>query len=312
MSPDVTAAPGSAGVSATATAQPPLDDIMLAMDVVDTLRRRERLVRQELDEAGREADLKERLRKIYMAQGIEVPDHVIDQGVTALKEDRFTYKPPRRGLATRLARLYVSRRKWGKWVLGGFALPILAWVASYFAFVAPYADLPEDFSQLHAQVIGLAKSDDARETAGRLLNAGTAALTNEDTDAARDALAALQDLRATLQQEYTVRIVNRPGENTGVWRVPDINTDARNYYIIVEAVDSAGKRLKVPIEDEETGTTRRVDTWGLRVDQDTFHAVADDKQDDGIIERDRFGHKSRGYLVPEYEMRTTGGAITEW
>lgn len=312
MSPDLTAAAASAGVSTAAPARPPLDDIMLAMDVVDTLRRRERLVRQELDEAGREADLKERLRKIYRAQGIDVPDHVIDQGVTALKEDRFTYKPPQRGLATRLARFYVSRRKWGKWVLGGVAVPILAWVVSYFAFIAPQADLPEDLSQLHAQAISLAKSDDARETAGRFLNAGTAALSNQDTDAARDALAALEDLRATLQQEYTVRIVNRPGENSGVWRVPDLNPDARNYYIVVEAVDPTGKRLTVPIEDEETGTTKRVDTWGLRVDQDTFQAVADDKQDDGIIERDRFGYKSRGYLVPEYEMRTTGGAVTEW
>ena len=36
--------------------RPPLDDVMLAMDVVDTLRRRERLVARELDEIGREAD----------------------------------------------------------------------------------------------------------------------------------------------------------------------------------------------------------------------------------------------------------------
>ena len=312
MSRDVAAAPAPAGVSATERAQPPLDDIMLAMDVVDTLRRRERLVRQELDEAGREADLKERLRRIYAAQGIDVPDHIIDQGVVALKEDRFTYKPPQRGLGTRLARLYVSRGKWGKWVLGGFAVPILAWVANYFAFVAPHADLPEDLSQLHAEVVDLAESDQARETAGRLLNAGTDALRDEDTDAARDALTALEDLRAMLQQEYTVRIVNRPGEDSGVWRIPDLNTGARNYYIIVEAIDPAGKRLEVPIENEETGRAERVETWGLRVDQDTFHAVADDKQDDGIIERDRFGYKRRGYLVPEYEMRTIGGAITEW
>ena len=74
--------------------RPPLDDIMLAMDVVDTLRRRERLVHKELDEAGRAADLKERLRRIYAQQGMEVPDHVIEAGVAALKEERFTYKPP--------------------------------------------------------------------------------------------------------------------------------------------------------------------------------------------------------------------------
>jgi hypothetical protein len=306
------AAAAPAGAAAAKPARPPLDDIMLAMDVVDTLRRRERLVRQELDEAGREADLKERLRRIYQAQGIDVPDHIIEEGVAALKEGRFTYMPPRGGLGVRLARLYVSRRKWGKWVLGGLAVPVLAWLASYFAFIAPRADLPAELSQLHAQVTRLAETEAARESATRLFNAGTAALNEEHFDDARDALAALEDLRTTLQQEYTVRIVNRPGEHSGVWRIPDLNTGARNYYIIVEAIDPAGKRLKVPIKNEETGRTERVDMWGLRVDQDTFRAVADDKQDDGIIERDRFGYKRRGELLPNYEMPTTGGAITQW
>jgi hypothetical protein len=72
----------------------PLDDVMLAMDVVDTLRRRERLVQRELDVAGREQDLREHLCKIYKAQGIDVPDHIIEEGVAALKEDRFVYEPP--------------------------------------------------------------------------------------------------------------------------------------------------------------------------------------------------------------------------
>lgn len=312
MSEELAATAASSGGPATGAASRPLDDIMLAMDVVDTLRRRERLVRKELDEAGREADLKERLRNIYLAQGIEVPDHVIAQGVAALKEERFTYKPPAGGLRTWLAHRYVSRGKWGKWVLGGFAVPIIAWVANYFAFVMPDAGLPGDLDALHAEVVELAESDDARHSAGRFLNAGNSALQNEDSDAARDALAALQQLRVTLQQEYTLRIVNRPGEKSGVWRIPDVNTGARNYYIIVEAVGPSGKRLRVPIENEETGNTEPVETWGLRVDQDIFQAVAEDKQDDGIIERDRFGYKERGYLVPHYEMGTTGGAITAW
>jgi hypothetical protein len=48
------------------------------------------------------------------------------------------------------------------------------------------------------------------------------------------------------------------------------------------------------------------------VDEQTFERVARDKQDNGIIERDRFGQKSRGRLVPEYEMPTSGAAITQW
>jgi hypothetical protein len=285
---------------------------MLAMDVVDTLRRRERLIKRELDTGGREEDLKERLRKIYHAQGIEVPDHILEEGVAALKEDRFVYKPPSEGLGVRLARLYVSRGRWGKWVLGGFAALVAAWAINYFLFVAPDAALPEELATAHAQAVEVAESEDAKQTAERLLNAGKAALRDEDKDAAREALRSLQDLRTTLEQEYSLRIVNRPGEKTGVWRVPDINTRARNYYIIVEAIDPTGKVLTVPVTNEETGKTERVSKWGLRVDEETFERVARDKQDNGIIEHDRFGYKDRGYLVPKYEMRTTGAAITQW
>jgi hypothetical protein len=55
-----------------------------------------------------------------------------------------------------------------------------------------------------------------------------------------------------------------------------------------------------------------VSKWGVRVDEKTFERVAADKQDNGIIERDRIGFKSRGYLTPKYEMPTSGGAITQW
>jgi hypothetical protein len=306
MSAEADVAPAATG------AKQPLDDVMLAMDVVDTLRRRERLVERELGAKGREEDLKERLRKIYHAQGIEVPDNILEEGVAALKEDRFVYKPPSDGLGVKLARIYVSRGRWGKWVLGGIAALIAAWAINYFVFVAPDAALPEDLAAAHAQAVEIAESKDAKATAERLVNTGRSALRDDDTDAARDALRSLQDLRATLEQEYSLRIVNRAGEQSGVWRVPDINTRARNYYIIVEAIDPTGNVLTVPITNEETGKTERVTQWGLRVDEETFQQVGRDKQDNGIIEDDRFGFKSRGHLVPRYEMPTSGTAITQW
>jgi hypothetical protein len=289
-----------------------LDDIMLAMDVVDTLRRRERIVMKELDEAGREEDLKARLRKIYAAQGIDVPDRVIEQGVAALKEERFTYKPPPDSFQTKLARIYIRRGSWGKWVAGLAGAGVLAGAINYFAVVAPKASLPDDLAEIHRDVIALAQTDDAKTAADRMFSAGLGALQAEDTEAAREAIRGLEDERAVLQQEYTIRIVNRPDERTGVWRIPDMNTRARNYYIIVEAVDRSGRVLTVPIVNEETRKTESVKQWGLRVDESTFRAVAQDKQDDGIIERDRFGYKARGALAPHYEMPTTGGAITRW
>ena len=99
---------------------------------------------------------------------------------------------------------------------------------------------------------------------------------------------------------------------SGVWRYPVNNPGGRNYYLIVEAVTADGQRLELPITSEEDGQTRVVNHWGLRVERRIFDEVARDKQQDGIVDRKRFGVKKRGFLTPEYAVPTTGGAITEW
>jgi hypothetical protein len=99
---------------------------------------------------------------------------------------------------------------------------------------------------------------------------------------------------------------------SGIWRVPQNNPNARNYYVIVEAVTAAGKRLAVPVTSEEDGKTDTVKQWGLRVKASVFEQIKRDKVDDGIINNNVFGLKKRGYLQPRYLIPTTGGAITEW
>jgi hypothetical protein len=298
------------------TAEPkhkqPLDDVMLAMDVVDTLRRRQRLVEHELDAEGREEDLRQRLRKIYAAQGIEVPDHVLDEGVAALKEERFVYKPPPQSLGTRLARIYVRRASWGKWVMGGIAVLLAAWLLYHFTVVVPRTELPETLQAAYRSVVEVSESNEGARRAKQLYETGNAALTNGDEDGARTALESLRDLHSTLQQAYTLQIVSRPGERSGVWRIPDANPNARNYYIIVEAVSADGRTLQVPVVNEETGRTERVSKWGLRVEEDVFRRIAADKQDDGIIQQREFGVKRSGQLQPDYRVPTTGAAITRW
>ena len=100
---------------------------MLAMDVVDTLRHRENLVARELNEDERDRQLIERLREIYSAQGIDVTDQILAEGVTALKEQRFSYSPPGPSFSVTLAKLYVRRHVWGKAVLGIVAAVLIAW-----------------------------------------------------------------------------------------------------------------------------------------------------------------------------------------
>ena len=107
-------------------------------------------------------------------------------------------------------------------------------------------------------------------------------------------------------------VANRPGEASGVWREPMINNRARNDYLIVEAIAPDGKILSRPILNEETGITSTVDKWAVRVSNDLFEKVIEDKRDNGIIERNIVGQKKRGTLDVDYIMPVLGGTITKW
>lgn len=95
-------------------AEPALDEVMLAMDVVDTLRHEQEVIVRELNSDARDAAFVARVKQIYANQGIDVSDEIVRQGVEALKQDRFTHVPPKRTIAVRLAEIYIDRWKWFK------------------------------------------------------------------------------------------------------------------------------------------------------------------------------------------------------
>ena len=290
----------------------PLDEVMLAMDVVDTLRHHGKLIEQELNSDFRDEKLKEKLRKIYRTQGIEVPDHVLEEGVKALQEDRFSYKPPQRGFATWLASVYVRRGKWGKWLLGIFAVFLLLWVSYFFMVAKPQADMPGKIRSNYQIAWQSAQSERARNIIKRINAQAQTAVEQGDQKGMKKALSLFEKIKEVLSQQYTLRVVARPGERSGVWRVPDVNAAARNYYVIVEPVAPDGEVLEVEITSEETGKETKVSKWGVRVDQDVFERVAADKRDDGIIQNNILGEKKKGYLFPKYPPHVGGGAITSW
>ena len=109
-----------------------------------------------------------------------------------------------------------------------------------------------------------------------------------------------------------MRVVSRSGVKSGFWTFPEINTEATNYYIVVEAIDVHGKPLSLPILNEENNVTETVEMWGIRVPEAVYHAVENDKLDDGIIQRNIVGIKQYGYLEPEYLIQVLGGAVTRW
>jgi hypothetical protein len=302
-----------------------LDDVLLAMDVVDTLRHREQLVLSELDAGAREAALLARLKEIYAAQGIDVPEQILKEGVKALEERRFIYEPPKPSIAVTLAKIYIARGRWmAPLVLAVIALGSLG-AAWHLGVAVPERQkaeaarielaetLPSETGRLHGEVTALALEEAARLKADALKADADRAIAAGDVTAARVARDGLALLQQDLAAVYDVRVVYGPGEaRSGVFRIPEDVPGGRNYYLIVEAVDPAGRLVEVPVASEEDRRSDRVTRWGQRVSEAVFQSVADDKGDDQIIQNSVIGRKSQGYLSPQYTVDTPGGAILEW
>jgi hypothetical protein len=258
------------------TAKPaaPLDEVMLAMDVVDTLRHRQDLAVRELGTDAKEKQLIDKLREIYHDQGIEVPDHILKEGVAALQESRFVYDPPAPGFGTTLARLYVGRKRWGKPV-GAALLALLVLGVGYFGVWQPYQNgvveaarielsegLPAQMDALYQTIFEETKVQQAVVEAEALRKRGKAFAAEGNRAGAEAAVADLIALRDQLRQEYTLRVVNRSDVKSGFWTFPEINTAATNYYIVVEALDVDGNALSLPILNEETGAKPKSSACG--------------------------------------------------
>lgn len=294
----------------------PLEDVMVAMDVVDTLRHQKDIADRELDTQGRRERLLSRLRDMYRSQGIEVPDSVLLQGIDALEQERFKYVPVASSWKTRVAHAWVSRRRWGRPIGLLSFIAALFWGVYFAVEVLPErqlkASLPTEIERTLRSIERVSKVPDIADQAQSLAEIGYQSIKSDKLDQASSTLEQLKDLREMLISIYKIRVVSRPNENSGIWRVPPNNSDARNYYLIVEAVDAKGHVLELPILNEENNKRKRVSTWGLRVNEDTFYAIASDKQDDGIIQNNIVGIKNTGFVAPEFSVPTTGATITEW
>lgn len=299
-----------------------LDELMLAMDVVDTIRHSELIVARELGQVDRDKALRDRLREIYKSQGIEVTDRALDEGIKALKESRFTYTPPAPSLSRTLALMWIRRGAIIGWTSAALVSITALWGGYNYGIVAPREraaeaqrielaeTLPKSLAAAHASVTAESRVEAARTRADALLRDGQAALAANDPAGARTAIASLDALRTELIQSYQLRIV--ADGTTGFDRIPDVNPSARNYYLVVEAIGPDGRALTRPVANEEDGRTYNVSAWGQRVPQATFENVARDKRDNGIIENRILGQKLRGELEPRYNMPVQPGAITSW
>ena len=296
--------------------QAPLEDLMAAMDVVDTLRHQRGIAAREMGSDGRRERLLERLKELYLAQGIAVSEYILQEGVDALEQERFQYHPVKSSWRTRLARLWVSRSRWGKPVVFlsfvGALLGSIYYVVDVYPEQQLQAAIPKQISASLSTIKIIDKNHSLKERSDQRAAAARRAISAGDFDQAKEIQINLKNVSDRIQQEFQIRVVSYAGKPSGVWRVSDDNKSARNYYLIVEAVDSENRILEQDILNEETNKIKRVNAWGLRVDQATFNRISADKQDDGIIQNNKVGIKKIGYLEAEFLLSTAGASITDW
>jgi len=332
-----------------------LDEMMLAMDVIDTLRHQEDAVQRAVDQDKRDEELKARLRSIYADQGIPVPEHILQQGIETLRQDQFVYRPTPFGLSRLLALIWVKRIEppiRNAFIVMTCIVILVVYLAINYdkdrlsqppattatpttsvprvvvtapvpsapsplpenkpAALSPIDRLAQDLSEAASLALSEARDDDARARVRQVQEAGVKALSYPDESRAKLALAELKWMHAVLSAEIKLTIVSRPNEYTGLYRIPDDNPDARNYYIVVEPVLSTGQKILFSILSEETGRSRSVTIWAVRVPKATYDKVGKDKTDDGILQNNVMGIKPRGTFQYTMQMDVSDGKITEW
>lgn len=304
-------------------AEPALDELLMAMDVVDTLRHQEQVAIDELEQDGKDTALKERLRNLYESQGLTVSEEILDEGIRALKEDRFTYHPRSFGFARTMAGIWINRKRYIRVGMVAFGLLIIISAGSFFVShwqqardrefrVELQETLPREIVKIADQIRNMSHDPEAMERAAAFQAQGQSALNQNNLKTARVAVQDLQELYQNLTQTYNLRIVSEPGSLSAVYRIPKDNGSIHNYYLIVEAIDPRGVALAQNVLSEETNKTKSVKRWGQRVPLATYEMIRRDKQDDGIIQKNIIGRKQRGYLKPDFLVPVQNGAITEW
>jgi hypothetical protein len=172
--------------------------------------------------------------------------------------------------------------------------------------------LPRKLNTVYATIEAETDTAGVLERAAQLRDSGIAAAKAGQRVAAHKAADDLEALLEELRLAYEIRIVSRSGELSGLWRIPRVNPDSRNYYLVVEAIDPAGTALARPVVNEENGKRETVTIWAVRVSKAVFDEVQADKLDDGIIQDPVVGVKRRGELDIRWRVDTQGGALTQW
>lgn len=219
--------------ASAATHSPSFNDLIVASDIVDTIRNDERLIDHELGSEDRQKALKTRLKDMYKAQGMEVSDAVIDEAVRRKDAERFVFKPMETGFSRFVWTSYVRRNKYaltlsvatGIVVLGVFGFR----VAQYEFVEKPKIEAARQLELQFTEVLPnalKAASDEGMASAERLgdeaakseisafQTTANASIRARDLEAARSGIIALQERVQGLKETEARRTLMATAKQT--------------------------------------------------------------------------------------------------
>lgn len=375
------------------------EDVMTAMDFVDTIRHREKMIDTEVSSEERDRQMVDKLREFYAAQGLSVSDDTLKKGVDSLNQKRFTYAPMASGWQRSLATMYVRRVKYAKLALaGGLAIFLsVALPTAYFshmetarieeeqrkalAFELVIKEvLPDELKRATAAatLASSAMSDKSKDEIERRNAAALAAIEARNPDVAYEEIAKIAKIRKDLETDLlagklvaesaerigearaaaksaaakeaieaavgdvtaaartgnepsfwrsmvkldaiveevrtplTIKIVDRPNQKSGVWRMKNGDTRTKQFYLVVEAIKPDGSAQVRKVRNVETDRVESVSVWAINVLETVYNTYAMEKKATGLIKARAIGSKKAGSLEVDWGVQTTGAAITSW
>jgi hypothetical protein len=189
---------------------------------------------------------------------------------------------------------------------------------------APIAPPAEDlasvwagFTAEAAAAAALAADDVAKASVEMVAKMGRVHHAAANLERLRASRSELREVAQRLGEEYTVTIVDRPGQKSGFERLYDGRVSG--YYLVVEALDRAGTALRRSIVNTETKSRHDVTQWGEEVPLEVWERVVADKQQDGVIDQAVFAQKRRGIMSAEIVLEGSRGKplpqgrrVTSW
>lgn len=175
------------------------------------------------------------------------------------------------------------------------------------------AALTAPFEATKAHFAAMSLKPDERARVAALATAFSAAAVKLQVTQAQQALDDMQQLETYAAAALVFNVVDRAGVKSGVER--NYNpSGGKSWYLITEALDSAGKPVAVPVTSVETGAQRFATTFGIRVAQAEYDRVKADKLADGHVDDKLIGRKPADSLSVAYTPRTSSqpDMILEW